>query len=62
MDMFRMAERFSDPLFERVGKLSVMGWLNCMEYFEMETSQDGTQDMQTNILVEYFGGNGGHML
>jgi hypothetical protein len=62
MDMFRMAERFSDPLFERVGKLSVMGWVTWMEYFEMETSQDGTQEMQTNKLVEYFAGKGGHML
>lgn len=62
MDMFRMAERFSDPLFEKVGKMSVEGWVMWMEYFDMESSQEHEQETQINKLVEHFASKGGHML
>ena len=57
-----MAERFSDPLFEKVGELSIMGWIAWMEYFEMESSQEPKTESETNKLVEYFASKGGHML
>lgn len=57
-----MAERFSDPLFEKVGELSIMGWIAWLEYFEMESVPETENETQTNKLVEYFASKGGHML
>jgi hypothetical protein len=57
-----MAERFSDPLFEKVGELSIVGWIAWMEYFEMESVPETENETQTNKLVEYFASKGGHML
>ena len=62
MGLFRMAERFSDPLFEKVGNLSIAGYCMWMEYFDMESSQEPETETQTNKLVEYFAAKGGHML
>lgn len=62
MELFRMAERFSDPLFEKVGELSIMGWVAWMEYFSMESAPEPVNETQANKLVEYFTAKGGHML
>ena len=62
MELFRMAERFSDPLFEKVGKLSIVGYCMWMEYFDMESAPETELEMQTNKLVEYFAAKGGYML
>lgn len=58
-----MAERFSDPLFEKVGELSIIGYCIWMEYFEMEEkSSPNTQpEQQRNELIKYFEGRGGHV-
>lgn len=57
-----MAERFSDPLFEKVGEMSIAGYCMWMEFFEMEYKQLPEQEPNTNKLVEYFEAKGGHML
>lgn len=62
MELFRMAERFSDPLFEKVGELSMMGWVAWMEYFGMESAPETENETHADKLVEYFTSKGGHML
>ncbi|MHC1600240.1 MAG: hypothetical protein ACXQS5_05410 [Candidatus Methanospirareceae archaeon] len=57
-----MAERFSDPLFDKVGELSIMGWITWMEYFDMESAPETELETQTNRLVEHFTSKGGYML
>lgn len=59
IDLFRMAERFSDPLFEKVGNLSIKGYCMWMEYFGMETKPE--PQSQTNELIKYFESKGGHV-
>lgn len=54
-----MAERFSDPLFEKVGNLSIKGYCMWMEYFGMETKPE--PQSQTNELIKYFESKGGHV-
>lgn len=54
-----MAERFSDPLFEKVGELSIAGWVMWLEYFEMDSTPE--PQTQTNELIEYFESRGGHV-
>lgn len=34
-----MAERFADPTFEKIGKLSVNAWAVWKAYFEMEEAR-----------------------
>ena len=62
MELFRMAERFSDPLFEKVGELSIMGWVAWMEYFNVESVPETENETQADKLVEYFASKGAHVL
>ena len=59
MGLFRMAERFSDPLFEKVSKLSVEGWCMWMEYFETEDPPE--PEHHPDGLIRYFESKGAHV-
>ena len=41
-----MAERFADPTFEKIGKLTVEAWAVWKAYFEMEESRERQQQCQ----------------
>jgi len=56
MTLFRMAARFSDPLFEKVSRLSIAGYCMWMEYFDMEDAPE--PQSTTNALVDYFESKG----
>jgi len=56
MTLFRMAARFSDPLFEKVSRLSIAGYCMWMEYFDMEYVPE--PQSTTNALVDYFESKG----
>ena len=53
-----MAERFADPLFEKIGALSVEGWIRWIEYFDMETESEHVPEKPSNDIAEYFEGRG----
>jgi len=59
MELFRMAERFADPLFEKVGKLTVEGWIMWMEFFNMEATPE--PEPPTNDMIKYFESKGAHV-
>ena len=51
-----MAERFADPLFEKVGKLTVEGWIMWMEFFNMEATPE--PEAPTNDMIKFFESKG----
>lgn len=60
-----MAERFCDPLFEKVGALTITGWAMWMEFFAMECNvqtEAQSRDKQVNDMVSYFESKGGHAI
>lgn len=64
MELFRMAERFSDPLFEKVGNLSIKGWIAWIEFFAMEEESSiyaRAKEQGTNELVKCFESKGGYV-
>ena len=61
MELFRMAERFSDPLFEKVGNLSIKGWIAWIEYFDMEATPEPEQEQPANELIKHFESRGAHV-
>lgn len=59
MELFRMAERFSDPLFEKVGNLSIKGWIAWIEFFAMVAIPE--PEPPVNELVKHFESRGAHV-
>lgn len=56
MDIFRMAERFADPLFEKVSQLSIQGYCMWHEFFKMESSDEPvhpTEDAVGGIIKDF---------
>jgi len=58
-----MAERFSDPLFEKVGRLSVKGYCIWLEYFDMEDPHTDTIEPKSAVqrIKEEYEARGGYV-